>query len=54
MPGPYFPELIDCLRDTLSKMEQDEEITTPEVQDLKSRVLLLLAELETKKAAKCA
>lgn len=55
MTSPYPPELIDTLRATLRNIEQDENRETPELQELKRKVLLLLAELELRKAAaKCA
>ena len=50
MEPPYFPELITCLRDTLRQIERDEmEENSPEIQELKRRIVLLLADLELKR-----
>jgi hypothetical protein len=48
----YFPELIDCLRDTLQQIERGDDGNSIEVQELKRRIVLLLADLELKEPAK--
>jgi hypothetical protein len=49
MERPYFPELIDCLRATIGKIEEDDKHgKSRELQDLKRRVVLLIADLEHK------
>jgi len=52
MKPPYYPELIDTLRATLSKIEEEGDSTGRELEDLKRRILLLLADLERKKPEK--
>jgi hypothetical protein len=46
MGRPYLTELIDCYRDTLQKVEQGNDANATELQDLKRRVVRLLATLE--------
>ena len=46
---PYFPELIECLRDTLRQIERVEDGSSAEVKDLKRRIILLLADLQETK-----
>jgi hypothetical protein len=48
MVRAYFPELIDCLGDTVRQIERGEDGNSPEIRDLKRRILLLLADLERK------
>ena len=52
MKRPYFPELVDCLRNTLRDLEKDQNIQNPDMQKLKRNVLLLLSDLERKTAEK--
>ena len=46
MSRPYFTELIDCYRDTLQTIEQGDDENATELQDLKRRVVRLLANLQ--------
>ena len=45
MSRPYFHQLVDCLRDTLQQMERGEDGDSPEVEELKRKILLLLADI---------
>jgi hypothetical protein len=48
MSGP--PQLIELLRAAVDKLEQREKRDAPEMQELKRRLALMLAELEMGKA----
>ena len=54
MLRPYFPELIDCLRDTLLQIERGEDGSGPEIQELKRKLVLLLADLRPSDKAEAA
>jgi len=43
------PTLIHRLHETLNHIEEENDGKRPELQDLKRRILLLLADLELKK-----
>ena len=53
MGRPYRPEFIDCLRATLQQIEQGADVDDPQIQDLKRRILLLLADLKDHNGEKC-
>jgi len=45
------PTIIDLLRSTLERLEADKDLdaSDPQLQDLKSSILLAIAEMEMKK-----
>lgn len=45
-----IPQLIELLKATLDKLEQSERRDTPEMQELKRRLALAMAEMEVAKA----
>jgi hypothetical protein len=49
---PYLQQLVRCLQQIIGNVEQDAGATRPEMQRLKRRILLLLADLEPTKIDK--